>query len=79
MSPPVSLEALSVARRLDSSWRPWRDGWATSFPLKAIGLPGGSVKIDHVWHDRAWRSLGHWVGPPGSSDHRPVVVDLLPG
>ncbi len=76
---PISLEALSVTRRFTTSWRPWRDGWATSFPLEAIGLPGGSVKIDHVYHDRSWKSAGHWVAPPGASDHRPVVVDLIPG
>ena len=75
---PISFEALSTSRRLATSWRPWRDGWATSFPLEAIGLPGGSVKIDHVYHERSWRSLGHWVAPLGASDHRAVIVDLLP-
>jgi endonuclease/exonuclease/phosphatase family metal-dependent hydrolase len=76
---PVSLEALSMARRYATSWSPWRDGWATSFPLRAIGWPAGAVKIDHVFHDRDWESTGHWVAPAGASDHRPVIVDLRPG
>jgi endonuclease/exonuclease/phosphatase family metal-dependent hydrolase len=76
---PVSLEVWTLRRRLQSAWRPWRDGWAPSFGLRSIGWPFGGVKIDHVFHDPAWSSRGTWSAPRGSSDHRPVVVDLVPG
>ena len=34
-------------------------------------------KIDHVFHDRRWRSRGTWAAAHGASDHRPVVADLF--
>ncbi len=77
-STPLSPERWLVSRHLLDSWIPWRDGWATTFPLTSIGLPAGAVKIDAVFHERTWRSRGMWVAPPGASDHRPVVADLAP-
>jgi endonuclease/exonuclease/phosphatase family metal-dependent hydrolase len=73
---PVSPEVMLVRRHFASAWRPWRDGWGTSFPLRAIGLPFGAVKIDHVFHDSSWEDRGFWVAPRGASDHRPVLADL---
>jgi endonuclease/exonuclease/phosphatase family metal-dependent hydrolase len=75
----VSPEALTMRRRLAGAWKLWRDGWTPSFSLGSIGWPLGAVPIDHVFHDRRWRSLGFWSAPPGASDHRPVVADLVPG
>jgi len=77
-STPLSPERWLIGRHLLDTWNPWRDGWATTFPLTSIGLPAGAVKIDAVFHDRSWRSLGLWVAPRGASDHRPVVADLAP-
>lgn len=77
-STPLSPERWLISRHLADSWTPWRDGWATTFPLSSIGLPLGSVKIDAIYHERTWRSIGTWVAPPGASDHRPVVTDLAP-
>jgi len=74
-SVPWSPEGWLATRDLSNSWDPWRDGWGTTFPLRAIGL-AGSVKIDHVLHGQEWTARGTWVGPPGASDHRPVVADL---
>jgi endonuclease/exonuclease/phosphatase family metal-dependent hydrolase len=76
---PIALEGLSIARHFAGAWNPWRDGWATSFSLKSVGFPGGSVKIDHVYHERSWKSHGTWVAPPGASDHRAVIADVVPG
>jgi endonuclease/exonuclease/phosphatase family metal-dependent hydrolase len=74
---PISLEGWSMSRTLENAWKPWRDGWATTFPLDVLGWPGGSIKIDHVFHDPTWQSRGNWVGRPGASDHRAVVTDLV--
>jgi endonuclease/exonuclease/phosphatase family metal-dependent hydrolase len=76
---PISAEAHAITRRLRHAWRPWRDGPATTFPLTALGWPAGSIKIDHVFHDRRWKSRGTWVAPQGASDHRAVVADLVLG
>ena len=65
-----------MRRRLRSAWIPWRDGWATTFSLRAIGWPFGSIPIDHVYHDERLASRGLWVAAPGASDHRAVVADL---
>jgi endonuclease/exonuclease/phosphatase family metal-dependent hydrolase len=73
---PISWEVMLITRHLANAWRPWRDGWAASFPLRAIGFPFGAVKIDHVFHDDSWESRGFWVAPRGASDHHPVVADL---
>ncbi len=73
---PVSAEAWKLSRQLTPAWNPWRDGWATSFPLEAIGWRAGSVKIDHVFHDDQWDNHGTWVAPKGASDHRAVISDL---
>ncbi len=75
-STPLSPERMLVGNHLQDSWIPWRDGWATTFSLRSIGFPWGSVKIDAIYHDRAWKSRGIWVAPHGGSDHRPVVADL---
>jgi endonuclease/exonuclease/phosphatase family metal-dependent hydrolase len=77
-STPFSPERWFISQHLQDSWKPWRDGWALTFPLSSIGIPTGSVKIDAVYHQECWRSSGTWVPPQGASDHRPVVVDLLP-
>ncbi len=77
-STPLSPERWLVSQHLSDSWIPWRDGWATTFSLRSIGFPWGSVKIDAIYHDRSWRSRGIWVAPRGGSDHRPVVADLVP-
>lgn len=73
---PISAEGWKMSRHFDHAWHPARDGWATSFPLAAIGWPAGAVKIDHVYHDSDWRSHGTWVAPQGASDHRPVLAEL---
>jgi len=76
---PISLEGIAMSRVLRNAWNPWRDGWATSFSLEAVGWPGGGIKIDHVFHDPAWESRGNWVARPGASDHRAVIADLVVG
>ncbi|MGQ0720484.1 MAG: endonuclease/exonuclease/phosphatase family protein, partial [Candidatus Eiseniibacteriota bacterium] len=76
---PISPEAAAMGRRFASAWRPWRDGWTPSFSLSSMGWPLGAVPIDHVFHDRRWKSRGFWSASPGASDHRPVVADLVPG
>jgi endonuclease/exonuclease/phosphatase family metal-dependent hydrolase len=75
---PVSLEGIAINRNLRHAWRFWRDGPATTFPLSALGWPAGSIKIDHIFHDRRWKSRGNWVAPQGASDHRAVIADLIP-
>ena len=75
---PFSLEAMAMLRRFDTTWDPWRDGWATSFSLSTIGFPTGSIRIDHVYVDESWTTRGSWVAPPGASDHRAVIADLVP-
>jgi len=74
----ISPEVWAMERRLESSWKPWRDGWAPSFELRSVGWPGGAIKIDHVFHDRRWGDRGTWAATHGASDHRPVVADLVP-
>jgi endonuclease/exonuclease/phosphatase family metal-dependent hydrolase len=75
---PLSVELLVLRRQLRHAWHPWRDGWVASFPLGTLGWPQGAVPIDHVLHDREWKSVGTWVAPPGASDHLAVVADLVP-
>jgi endonuclease/exonuclease/phosphatase family metal-dependent hydrolase len=75
---PISPEGFAMSRRLRNAWNPWRDGWATTFPLRALGWPEGSIKIDHVFHDTRWKSRGNWSARPGASDHRAVAADLVP-
>lgn len=76
---PISAEAWRIARRLRPAWRPWRDGWLPTFSLRSIGWPGGWVQIDQIHHARSWGSRGCWAAPPGASDHRAVIADLVPG
>jgi len=73
---PFSAEAFRIGGELQPTWKPWRDGWATSFSLDSIGWPLGSIKIDHILHDRHWQDHGTWVAPRGASDHQPVISDL---
>jgi endonuclease/exonuclease/phosphatase family metal-dependent hydrolase len=73
---PISLEGLAMSRWLRNAWKPWRDGWATTFPLETVGWPGGGIHIDHVFHDASWESRGNWIARRGASDHRAVVADL---
>ena len=68
-----------MTRHFKNAWNPWRDGWANSFSLRALGWPGGGIKIDHVFHDPRWESRGNWAASPGASDHRAVAADLVPG
>ena len=74
---PISPEGLAMSRWLRNAWKPWRDGWTTTFPLDTVGWPGGGIHIDHVFHDPSWQSQGNWVARPGGSDHRAVAADLL--
>ncbi len=74
---PVSPEAWSMSRGLETAWRPWRDGWAASFPLESIGWPAGAIQIDHVFHDDHWTTRGLWAGTLSASDHRPILADLI--
>jgi endonuclease/exonuclease/phosphatase family metal-dependent hydrolase len=75
---PFAPEGFRLRGHLDRAWSPWRDGWAASFSLQALGLPWAAVKIDHVYHDPAWECRGVWLAPPGASDHRALVADLVP-
>jgi endonuclease/exonuclease/phosphatase family metal-dependent hydrolase len=77
-STPLSPERWLVKGELEDSWQPFRDGWATTFSLRSIGFPWGSVKIDAIFHDPVLESRGLWVAAQGASDHRPVAADLAP-
>jgi endonuclease/exonuclease/phosphatase (EEP) superfamily protein YafD len=55
--------ALPIRRGLDltKTWRP---------------LPGFGLPIDHVLVTPEWQVLSQEYGPPGGSDHAPMIVDL---
>lgn len=42
-------------------------------------MPGFGLPIDHVLVSDAWQVLGLEYGPPGGSDHTPLIVDLRLG
>ena len=46
----------------------------TFYPFPGFGLP-----LDHVLVSEAWRVLALEYGPPGGSDHAPLIVDLRLG
>jgi endonuclease/exonuclease/phosphatase (EEP) superfamily protein YafD len=56
-------EVRLVRRQLDLS--------KTFYPLPGFGLP-----LDHVLVSDGWQVLAIEYGPPGGSDHAPLIVDL---
>jgi endonuclease/exonuclease/phosphatase (EEP) superfamily protein YafD len=50
-------------------------GWGWGFTKQTRWF---GVRIDHVLHGSAWQCRKAWVGPDVGSDHRPMIVDLLP-
>lgn len=56
-------EARLVRRQLDLS--------KTFYPFPGLGLP-----LDHVLVSDGWQVLAMEYGPPGGSDHAPLIVDL---
>jgi endonuclease/exonuclease/phosphatase (EEP) superfamily protein YafD len=50
-------------------------GWGWGFTKQTRWF---GVRIDHVLHGKAWECRRAWVGPDVGSDHRPMIVDLLP-
>jgi endonuclease/exonuclease/phosphatase (EEP) superfamily protein YafD len=39
-------------------------------------FPGFGLSLDHVLVSEAWQVLALEYGPPGGSDHAPLIVDL---
>ena len=42
-------------------------------------IPGFGLPLDHVLVSDAWQVLAMEYGPPGGSDHAPLIVDLRLG
>jgi endonuclease/exonuclease/phosphatase (EEP) superfamily protein YafD len=55
---------------VQGGWR-WFGGVQPTWRNSAWGIP-----IDAVWGHGPWQVVGHEVGPPIGSDHRPLRVDL---
>lgn len=66
--------------RFRADWGHWRDAF------DAVGRGTGAtwrsrwygLRIDHVLSDARWRATTARVGPHVGSDHRPVLVELVP-
>ncbi len=64
--------------RFRADWGNWQDAF------EEIGAGTGytwhsrwyGLRIDHLLHDRDWRTIGFEVGPDLGSDHRPIIVTL---
>jgi vancomycin resistance protein VanJ len=50
-------------------------GWGWGFTKQTRWF---GVRIDHVLHGKAWECRRVWLGPDVGSDHRPLIVDLVP-
>lgn len=73
-----------LAENLQDAWREVGFGFGHTFPGGELGprpfgvkLPSWMLRIDYVFHDEAFLAeraqIGEW---DGTSDHRPVVVEL---
>lgn len=79
----------TVTQSLGDAWREVGFGLGHTFPGQAPGplrrhsvaAPAGLrwlVRIDYVFHSDRWRALSASTGPwDRTSDHRPVVADLM--
>jgi endonuclease/exonuclease/phosphatase (EEP) superfamily protein YafD len=80
-----------IADELKDAWKERGHGFGNTFPgasrqdvpgsarfeLFGVSVPKWLVRIDYVFHSRDLKTIAARTGPfDGSSDHRPVVVDL---
>jgi vancomycin resistance protein VanJ len=75
---------------LEDAWRGAGRGFGHTFPgvskainpgsgrpqILGISLPSWLLRIDYVFHSEHWRPVSARTGSYGSSDHRPLIVDL---
>jgi endonuclease/exonuclease/phosphatase (EEP) superfamily protein YafD len=66
--------------RFRSDWGRWHDafdrrGFGTGYTWHSRWY---GLRIDHVLHDDRWATRAFTVGPDVGSDHRPLLVELVP-
>lgn len=69
---------VTESSRFRADWGEWQDAF------EEVGRGTGytwhsrwyGLRIDHLLHDPAWRTVDFEVGPDLGSDHRPIVVTL---
>ena len=51
-------------------------GWGFGGTFKSL-LPVALARIDYIWHSDHFRAVEAWVGQDASSDHLPLLADLV--
>jgi endonuclease/exonuclease/phosphatase (EEP) superfamily protein YafD/protein-S-isoprenylcysteine O-methyltransferase Ste14 len=54
-------------------------GWGlgATYPANRYALPFALIRIDYVWYTPPFSAARAWVGPDASSDHLPVLAELV--
>jgi endonuclease/exonuclease/phosphatase (EEP) superfamily protein YafD len=67
-----------VAARFEDSFREAGWGFGHTYPsaLNSLGVSLPLLRVDYIFHSPELVALRAMVGPPGGSDHLPLIADL---